>query len=92
VHGWCEGWTAEEELDSQDQCLTVEQCAQGEGKLVGRKAGPHIFAIMDRTFELTELTGMFRKDSNIPETPIDTVFIHTIQNLVMTCSSREFLT
>lgn len=53
-------------MDPRDQCLTLEQCAEGESKLVGRKAGPHIFAIQDRTFELTELTGMFRKEPCVP--------------------------
>lgn len=63
VCGWCEGWAAEEELEEFERTLTVEQCADGEGKFVGRKAGSHIFQIQDRTFELTELTGMFRENS-----------------------------
>mmetsp|Transcript_4742 Transcript_4742/g.11294 ORF Transcript_4742/g.11294 Transcript_4742/m.11294 type:complete len:533 (+) Transcript_4742:149-1747(+) len=73
VCGWCEGWAAESELGEEDRCVTVdgdddsseddtpavEAAARREGRRAGRPVGPHLFKIEHRTFELTEMCGVF---------------------------------
>uniref|UniRef100_A0A7S0XV53 Amino acid transporter transmembrane domain-containing protein n=2 Tax=Hemiselmis andersenii TaxID=464988 RepID=A0A7S0XV53_HEMAN len=92
VCGWCEGWTAESELDEEDRCLTLDDdqgdesaggeiCgARREGRRAGRPVGPHLFRIQNRTFELTEMCGLFL---GVPVSP--TSFLHRF------CDSRDNL-